>query len=86
MAEPFHRRIRSDILARVASGEWPPGHRLPSTPRLVEFYRVELAAPDLAASTVRHAISLLIESGTLRGQQGVGVFVAEPGATPGSGV
>jgi GntR family transcriptional regulator len=77
MSEPYYRRIHADIRARIASGEWPPGTKLPSTRELVEFYRGLFGSPTVAPSTVRHAVSLLIELGELRGQQGLGVFVAD---------
>jgi len=80
MSEPFYRQIMTDIRARIASGEWPPGSALPSTRELVDFYRATLDSPGLTQSTVRHAISLLIEVGELRGQQGLGVYV--PGGPP----
>jgi hypothetical protein len=44
---------------------------------LVLFYRGLLRSPTLAASTVRHAVSLMIARGELRGQQGIGVFVPD---------
>ncbi|WP_423202970.1 GntR family transcriptional regulator [Micromonospora kangleipakensis] len=55
---------------RIASGEWPPGHKLPSTKALAELYEVG------SQSTVRQAITILIETGELYGHQGLGVFVA----------
>lgn len=76
MTGPYHVRIRTDIRARIISGEWAPGSKLPSTRELVEQYREQLPAPQLAASTVRLAITLMIDSGELVGQQGLGVFVA----------
>ena len=75
MSEPFYRRIRVDIQARIASGEWPPGTQLPSTREMVAHYRAKFGSATLTHSTVRHAISLMIEAGELRGQQGIGVFV-----------
>jgi GntR family transcriptional regulator len=77
MSESFYRRIMIDIRARIAAGEWPPGSKLPSTAELVEFYRARLVSETLTSATVRHAVSLLIELGELRGQQGLGVFVPE---------
>ncbi|WP_422745603.1 GntR family transcriptional regulator [Micromonospora sp. WMMD754] len=56
---------------RIASGEWPPGHKLPSTKALAEMYEVG------SQSTVRQAITILIETGELYGHQGLGVFVAD---------
>lgn len=75
MSESYRRRIMLDVRARIASGEWPPGSQLPSTRELVAFYRATFGTDRLAPSTVRHAISMLIETGELRGQQGLGVFV-----------
>ena len=78
MSEPFYRRIIADIRSRVAAGEWPPGTRLPSTRELVARYRTLYDSPTLTHTTVRHAVSLLIEMGELRGQQGLGVYVEAP--------
>jgi GntR family transcriptional regulator len=77
MSEPFYRRIIADIRVRVASGEWPAGTALPSTKDLVTRYREQFGSPTLAHTTVRQAITILIETGELRGQQGLGVFVGE---------
>ena len=77
MIESYRRRILADIRARIASGEWLPGAQLPSTRELVAYYRHVYGTSRLATSTVRHAVSVLIETGELRGQQGLGVFVAE---------
>jgi GntR family transcriptional regulator len=75
VSEPFYRRIISDIRGRIASGQYPPGERLPTTERLRDQYRAQFDSPSLTNATVRHAVSLLIELGELRGQQGLGVFV-----------
>jgi GntR family transcriptional regulator len=69
--EPHYRRIINDIRRRVAEGEWPPGHKLPSTKELADLYQVG------SQSTVRQAITILIETGELYGHQGLGVFVSE---------
>ncbi|MFF4876333.1 GntR family transcriptional regulator [Micromonospora sp. NPDC000668] len=69
--EPHYRRIIADIRERIASGEWPPGHKLPSTKALAEMYEVG------SQSTVRQAVTILIETGELYGHQGLGVFVAD---------
>ena len=73
--EPHYRRIIRDVRARVASGELTPGTKLPSTRTLAEQY-------DVSPGSVRQAITILIETGELRGHQGLGVFVAE--TTPGT--
>ncbi|MER7417859.1 winged helix-turn-helix domain-containing protein [Micromonospora peucetia] len=67
--EPHYRRIIADIRRRIAEGEWPPGHKLPSTKELADLYEVG------SQSTVRQAITILIETGELYGHQGLGVFV-----------
>lgn len=69
--EPHYRRIIADIRQRIASGEWPPGHKLPSTRELKDLYEVR------STSTVRQAIMIMLETGELRGHQGLGVFVAD---------
>jgi GntR family transcriptional regulator len=74
---PYYRRIMDDVRIRIARGEWPPGSKLPSTRELVDRYRLAFGRPDLSRLTIRRAIDNLIETGELRGQQGVGVFVAE---------
>ncbi|MDW5328681.1 GntR family transcriptional regulator [Plantactinospora sp. KLBMP9567] len=73
--EPHYRRIIADIRRRIASGEWPSGHKLPSTKTLAEIYDVR------SQSTVRSAITILIETGELYGHQGLGVFVADRAET-----
>lgn len=68
---PYWRGIVRDIQNRIESGEWPPDHRLPSTAELAEMY-------GTSKTTVRQAITVLTEAGTLKGHQGLGVFVAQP--------
>jgi len=81
MSEPYFRRVIADIRERIASGEWPPGHRLPTNLELRDMYRAQFGSPTLANATVQQAVTLLKEAGVLRGQQGLGVFVADQ-ATP----
>lgn len=69
--EPHYRRIIADVRRRIASGEWPPGHKLPSTKALAERYEVR------SQSTVRAAVTILLETGELYGHQGLGVFVPD---------
>lgn len=73
MTVPFFRRIMGDIRARIASGEWPPGTPLPSTKELTTLY-AELFGVK-SATTVREAITHLINAGELYGKQGAGVYV-----------
>jgi len=60
------------LAAPITSGEWPPGHRLPSV--------TELAAElEVGRSTVREAVQALAHRGLLEVAQGRGTFVADPG-------
>jgi GntR family histidine utilization transcriptional repressor len=67
---PLYTRVKSLILGRISSGEWPEGARVPSENELVR---------DLGVSrmTVNRALRELQSEGVLRREQGVGSFVAE---------
>lgn len=68
-AEPLHVQIAQAIREHIASGAWPPHHRLP-------------AEPDLAAElgvnrgTLRRALGTLISQGLIVSRRGRGTFVA----------
>ena len=66
-----YERIAEEIRSKIHAGELRPGDRLPSTRELREQY-------GCSQVTVRTAILLLQTEGLLRGDQGVGVFVANP--------
>ncbi|MEU7825809.1 winged helix-turn-helix domain-containing protein [Catellatospora sp. NPDC049133] len=68
--EPHLDRVLRLIRENIASGEWPPGHKLPTHQQLAADWGVGM-------TTIRQAVRLLKEAGTLDGHQGVGVFVAE---------
>ncbi|MEX0923118.1 MAG: histidine utilization repressor [Rhodovibrionaceae bacterium] len=67
---PLYTRIKSLIVGRIASGEWPEGTRIPSENELVR---------DLGVSrmTINRALRELQGEGLLRREQGIGSFVAE---------
>jgi GntR family histidine utilization transcriptional repressor len=68
---PLHQRIRADIEARILSGEWQPGHRIP--------YEHELmAAYGCARMTVSKAIAALAEAGLIERRRRAGSFVRRP--------
>lgn len=67
---PF-RRIAMDLRDAIASGEYRPGHQLPSGSALVDRYGV-------SRQTVQNAIDLLRAEGLVVGRQGAGWFVSEP--------
>ncbi|MBN8502146.1 MAG: UTRA domain-containing protein [Sphingomonadales bacterium] len=64
-------RIRSEIEARIASGEWPPGHRIPFEHELVTQY-------GCARATVGKALTALVRTGLLERRRKAGTFVAYP--------
>jgi len=63
-------RIADSIRARIKSGEYPPGSKLPGLPALAETYKASLV-------TVRLALARLRQEGVVMSQQGVGNFVRE---------
>ncbi|MGW3889905.1 GntR family transcriptional regulator [Micromonospora chokoriensis] len=67
---PHYRRVADDIEQKIRSGEYRPGHQLPSVSEIGEIYNV-------ARSTAYRAVKELHERNLVYGQQGQGVFVAE---------
>ncbi|MCU1579651.1 MAG: hypothetical protein JWP19_1855 [Rhodoglobus sp.] len=69
-SEFLHSQISDAIRMTIASGEWPPRHRLKPEPEL---------AIDLGVSrgTLRRALATLIEEGLLKQSRGRGTFVTE---------
>jgi DNA-binding GntR family transcriptional regulator len=65
------QQIIDDIEAKIASGEWPPGTKLPSATQLCDQY-------DVSRMTVRSAIDYLKAVRTLEGAPGSGVYVRRP--------
>lgn len=64
-------RIRSDIEARIASGAWPPGYRIPFEHELVAEY-------GCARATVGKALTALVHAGLIERRRKAGSFVAYP--------
>ncbi len=64
-------RIGSEIEARIASGEWPPGHRIPFEHELVAQY-------GCARATVGKALTALVRAGLIERRRKAGTFVAYP--------
>ena len=63
-------RIADAIRAGIASGQYPPGSKLPGLPALAQTYKASLV-------TVRLALARLRQEGLIVSQQGVGNFVRE---------
>ena len=66
-----HARILTDVRSRILSGEWPPGHRIPSEHEFVETY-------GCARMTVNKALSRLAAVGLIERRRKSGSFVAWP--------
>ena len=72
--QPAYQRIAAEIAEKIATGEWPPGHRLPSNAKLQEQYGV-------SHMVIRTAMTILRDRGLVEPVTGVGVFVAFPSPT-----
>jgi DNA-binding GntR family transcriptional regulator len=68
-ANPAYQRIRADLMARIAGGEFDGTGRIPSEPILAREYGV-------SRLTVRHALDGLVQMGLVVRKQGVGTFTA----------
>ncbi len=68
----LHQRIRDDIEARIMSGEWPPGHRIPFEHELMAEY-------GCSRMTVNTVLSTLAANGLITRRRRAGSVVAEPG-------
>jgi DNA-binding GntR family transcriptional regulator len=69
-AVPDYQRIADDIRSKVRSGVLQPGDRLPTKRELAVEYEVSM-------NTVDRALLVLTTDGTVVGQQGRGVYVAD---------
>lgn len=67
---PMYLQITEQIRHRIAVGDWPPGHELPSI-------RALAAATRVSVITVKRAYSDLEREGVVVTRQGKGTFVAE---------
>jgi GntR family histidine utilization transcriptional repressor len=69
-ARPLYLQIKEEIVARVTSGTWARGRKLPSENELVEMLGV-------SRMTINRALRELTDDGMLVRVHGVGTFVAE---------
>jgi GntR family transcriptional regulator len=74
-AESKTDRLQRELERRIASGEYPPGSKLPSGAELREEF-------DVSQQVVRTAIDRLRMRGLVETVVGVGVYVAEPTGGP----
>ncbi|MEU6527886.1 GntR family transcriptional regulator [Streptomyces sp. NPDC046928] len=64
------RQAAQVVIGRIKDGTYPPGSRVPST--------LELATElGIASSTAQKALAHLRREGWLRGEVGIGTFVAD---------
>jgi GntR family transcriptional regulator len=69
--EPLYSIIASRAEARIRSGEWAPGSRLPPERELCRLL-------DVSRATLRQALAELEDRGLLTRHQGRGTYVARP--------
>lgn len=69
-SRPMYLQIMDEISRRVALGDWPPGHRLPSIRELASELKVSVI-------TVKRAYLELERSGVIITQQGRGSWVSD---------
>lgn len=67
---PLYIRVRSELVARLTSGEWKPGAMLPGDAALA-------AEMGVSHGTMRKVVDSLAADGVLRRHQGKGTFVTE---------
>jgi GntR family transcriptional regulator, histidine utilization repressor len=67
----LHQRILYDIQARILSGEWPPGHRIPFEHELTAQY-------CCSRMTVSKVLTQLANSGLVARRRRAGTFVIRP--------
>lgn len=65
-----YQRIVSEVVGKIESGEWPAGHKLPSSREMQEQYKV-------SHMVVRTAVTILRDRGLVESVSGVGVFVTD---------
>ncbi|MEP6964511.1 MAG: histidine utilization repressor [Polaromonas sp.] len=67
-AGSLHQRILGDIEQRIVSGEWPPGHRIPSEHELTDIYQC-------SRMTVNKVLTQLARANMVERRRKAGSFV-----------
>jgi GntR family histidine utilization transcriptional repressor len=67
----LHGRILAALEARILSGDWPPGHRIPSEHELTGTY-------DCSRMTVNKVLTQLVHAGLIERRRKAGSFVRRP--------
>jgi GntR family histidine utilization transcriptional repressor len=68
---PMGERIRTELETRIISGEWPPGHRIPSEHDLMAEY-------SCSRMTMNKVLSGMAATGLITRRRRAGSFVAAP--------
>jgi len=68
---PLYRQLADLLAAKIDRGEYTPGTRIPSEPRLAAAY-------GIGRPTVRQAIETLVQKGHLTRRRGSGTYVRQP--------
>ena len=71
LVNPVYLEVVDYVLKKIHSGEWPVGHMIPTEMQLCEQF-------GLSRSTVRTAMSKLVQEGHLKRITGKGTFVTAP--------
>lgn len=74
---PPYRQLAAVLIARVRSGEYGPGDRLPSAADIVQ-------ASGCAEMTARKALRVVMEAGYAELSTGMGYYATLPGHTGGT--
>lgn len=69
---PLHFQIKEDLRKQIMSGHWSNGENFPTDKQLIENYQV-------SSTTIRRAVSELVNEGLLERRPGKGTFVRSNG-------
>lgn len=68
---PLYHQLADRLMEGIRSGDYPPGSRIPSEPRLAKEY-------GIGRPTVRQALDVLVRRRLLSRRRGSGTYVREP--------
>src|SRR5260370_42676593 len=73
----MHYQVEQDMRERIETGAWKPGQQLPSEMELCALYKV-------SRTTMRQAISHLVDEGLIVRERGKGSFIRDSMITAGA--
>lgn len=74
---PMHYQVEQDMRERIETGAWKPGQQVPSEKELCALYKV-------SRTTLRQAISGLVDEGLIVRERGKGSFIRDSIITAGA--